>query len=466
MTDYYPRTDLGNSALLVALHGRDLRYCSTWDAWLVWDGRRWARDDTGEAWRHAEDAVLELGRQAAALSIGPERDRAFKFALRSQQVGRIQAILTMAQRHGDIAVRPGLFDSKPYLLNCENGTVNLRTGKLMAHRRSHYLTKLAPVAYDPDATCPKFRKFLYRIMAGDKEQIAYLQRAIGYSLTGDVSEQVLFFAHGVGANGKSTLLGILQDMLGGYAIQSAPELLVTKSRAHPTEIADLAGTRLVATIEVEQGKHFAEAQVKQMTGGDRMRTRRMHENFWEFAPTHKIWLAANHKPVIVGTDHAMWRRIKPIPFDVIIPDAEQDKHLPEKLREELSGILTWAVEGCLEWQRDGLREPAKVTAATAAYRAEMDVLGNFLADYFVIDPSGQEPVKDVNKAYAAWCRENGEVAFAPRVLKAKLESRGYKQTRSKHLRQYTGIRFQDGVNLDALLDNVDLPEGTGRKGDR
>lgn len=450
----YDRTDLGNSAFLVDLHGEDLRYCSTWDAWLVWDGSRWARDNTGEAMRRAKDAVLKLRRRGSD-RYDEDGGALFKHAIRSQNESRLKAMLSLARSDPAVAVGPSIFDSNPYLLNCLNGTVNLHTGKLLAHQRKHYLTKLAPVAYDPDAKCRKFLTFLYRIMGGNKKLIAYLKRAIGYSLTGDVSEQVLFFAYGTGANGKSTLFGVIQKMLGAHAMQAPPELLVAKGRTHPTEQASLAGARFVATTEVEQGRRLAESLVKQITGGDLITARRMHEDFWEFSPTHKIWLAANHKPGIVGTDWAMWRRIKVIPFDVTIPDDQQDKDLLAKLAKELPGILTWAVEGCLEWKRDRLGEPPVVAQATAAYRAEMDVLGNFLTDCFIESSTARAPVKDVNEAYATWCQENGETPFALKELKTQIEKRGFGQKRNKGFRYYAGIGLRADEDARRLLGSTE-----------
>ena len=216
-------------------------------------------------------------------------------------------------------------------MNVLNGTLDLRTGTLRPHRREDSLSKLAPVIYDENATCPRWLKFLDRVMDGNKDLITYLQRVAGYCLTDEVSEQCLWFLHGTGANGKSTLLQTLIDLMGDYGMQAVSEFLMVKTNeSHPTERADLHGKRFVATIETEQGKRIAEALMKQMTGGDRLRARRMRQDFFEFAPTHKIFLAANHKPTVCGTDQAAWRRIKLIPFTVTIADDEKDKDLPSR----------------------------------------------------------------------------------------------------------------------------------------
>jgi putative DNA primase/helicase len=250
--------------------------------------------------------------------------------------------------------------------------------------------------------------FLDRIMARDSTLIGFLQRAIGYSLTGSVSEQVLFFLHGTGANGKSTLTTVLLQLLGDYGRQAAPGLLMAKKgEAHPTAEADLFGARLVVSQEIDQNRLLAEGTVKQLTGGDRMKVRRMREDFWEFTPTHKIWLSANHKPIVHGVDHAIWRRILLLPFAVTIPKDEWDLKLAEKLTAELPGIFAWAVRGCLAWRERGLDPPARVSAATQAYRTEMDSLGEFIAERCLIDPKASSPRSALFTAYKDWAEKAG-----------------------------------------------------------
>jgi putative DNA primase/helicase len=268
-------------------------------------------------------------------------------------------------------------------------------------------------------------------MSKNQNMIDFLQRAVGYSLTGDVRAQKLFFLYGTGANGKSTFLKIIQEMLGDYAKQAAPELLVVKfGSSHPTEVADLQGSRFVVAVEVEEGKRFAETLIKQMTGGDKIKARFMHQDFFEFNPTHKLFLAANHKPVISGTDEGIWRRIDEVPFTVTIPEVQQDKELIDKLRKELPGILAWAVRGCLEWQNQGLNEPPEVRAATASYRSEMDIVESFINERCVLSSRAKANVTDLYEAFTDWCANNGEqqrlksTDFAGRLAK-----RGFKKDR-------------------------------------
>ena len=274
---------------------------------------------------------------------------------------------------------PQELDTNSWLLNCLNGTLDLLTGELLPHQRDNLITKVAPVEYDPVAKCPVWDRFLSRIMGEDEDLIGFLQQMVGYSLTGDVSEQILFIGYGEGANGKSTFLNTLLGLLGDYAMKATSDLLM-RHQGHPTEKADLFGKRFVATIETEDGRRLSEVFVKEATGGDPIRARRLHENFWQFNPTHTLFLATNHRPIIRGTDHAIWRRIRLIPFNVTIPDAKMDKHLIGKLRAEWPGILNWAVRGGLLWQAKGLKTPDRVEAATGIYRREMDVLADFFED--------------------------------------------------------------------------------------
>lgn len=430
-------TDLGNTYRLIRQYGGDLRHVTGW-GWLAWDGARWQRDDKpayvmskavalglygdaqdllGQARKHLETAqrAAELG-DGKAEAIAQDRAKDLQgraaalasWAKASQSRGKIEAAVKLAESEPSVSATSEDFDADPWLLNCANGTIDLRTGELRPHTRGDLLTRLAPVPYDPTAICPTWDAFLTHIMGGNADMLGFLQRAVGYSLTGSVQEQCLFFPYGGGANGKSTFLKAILSMLGrDYAKQAAPELLTVGQDRHPTELADLAGVRFVASIEVAEGKRLAEALVKQLTGGDPVKARLMRQDFFQFDPAFKIWLAANHKPVVKGTDFAIWRRIRLIPFTVTIPEAEQDKRLGDKLHAELAGILAWAVRGCLAWQRDGLGVPATVTAATEAYRAESDELAGFLEERIDLEERGQEQAGPLYRAYHDWAEANG-----------------------------------------------------------
>ena len=439
----FERTEMGTSEMLIWLHGDDLRFCHPWSCWLAWDGRRFRRDLTGEARRRAKATIRKVYGIAGELEDDKKRHALVAWARQLEKAATVAAMLKLAESEPGIPILPDDMDADPFHFNVWNGTVDLRTGELRPHDRADRITKLAPVASDPRAECPTFLRFLERVLP-DEEVRAFLRRAIGYSLTGDTSAQCLFFLYGSGANGKSTLLIVLLELLGEYGKQAAPDLLTHKSaERHPTELADLFGARLVTSVEVDEGKRLAETLIKQMTGGDRMKGRFMRADFFEWLPTHKLFLAANHRPTICGTDYAIWRRIHLVPFTVTIPEDERDRHLPVKLRAELPGILNWAIRGCLEWQRDGLGLPKAVKEATTEYRAEQDVLGDFIAERCVEDEQATVTAKALWDAWRGWCEQAGEQEGTQRSLGPRLGERGFEQARgAKGVRQWRGLRLR------------------------
>jgi putative DNA primase/helicase len=415
-------TDLGNARRLVRHFGVNFRHCHPWKKDLVWDEQRWREDDTAQIERWAKETVRRIYLEAAETSNEALREALAAHALKSEDAKRIRAMIGLARSEPGIPILPSQLDTDSFLLNVVNGTIDLRTGQLAKHSRGDLITKLAPVAFDPVATCPLWLQCLDRWMDGNNDLISYLQRVIGYSLTGDVSEQCLWFLHGQGANGKSTFLPILLHILGDYATQAVSDLLLAKkNESHPTERADLFGRRFVATIETEEGKQLAEALMKQTTGGDRIRARKMCKDFFEFPPSHKIFLAANHKPTVRGTDLAVWRRIKMLPFTVTIEEDARDKHLIEKLKNELSGILTWAVLGCLSWQRNGLGEPDEVRQATEQYQSEQDSVQAFIDECCFSHVTVKSTASALLGAYQHWSGDNDMTAKA---FGQRLEAKG------------------------------------------
>ena len=360
-------TDLGNAERLVQLHGDRIRHVREWGTWLVWDGTRWAKDRTGEVERLAQATVREMHKEAFDLLDGGDRALSAdlsKHAYQSEREARIRSMVSLGRVMEGVPLLPEALDADAWLFNVLNGTIDLKTGELQEHDPNDLITKLALVEYDPSAKAERFKRFLLEIMDERADLVSFLKRCVGYSMTGSTTEHVLLFLHGLGANGKTTLLNVFLRLFGDYGRQSEPELLLRKrGDAHPTGVADLKGARLVATSEIDAGRHLAESLVKGLTGGDRLKARYMRQDFFEFEPTHTLWLAANHKPVIRGTDTAIWRRIKLVPFDVSIPMSDQDPNLAKTLEGELAGILNWAVEGCLEWKSEGLNAPAEVTTA-------------------------------------------------------------------------------------------------------
>lgn len=309
-------------------------------------------------------------------------------------------MVELAQSEPGIAVHHTALDSAPWLLNCRNGTIDLKTGTPHPHDRAQLLTKQIDVDYDPAAPAPRWARFIERITDGDPELATYMQRAAGYTLTGDVSEQCLFFCYGNGANGKSTYVETLAALLGNFWLKAPTEMLMQQRSGGggvPNDVARLPGARMVVAAEVSEGGRIDEAKVKDLTGGDTLIARFMRAEFFEFRPVFKLWLYGNHKPQIRGTDNGIWRRIRLIPFTATIPEAERDPALAEKLRVELAGILAWAVRGCLAWQAEGLTAPVAVKAATDTYRAEMDAIGAFLLDSCTIAPRLSASAGDLYK---------------------------------------------------------------------
>ena len=405
----FPPTDTGLAERFALQHGANVRYCYPWGKWLVWDGTRWKIDDSGAVEQLAKQTVRELILEAMAEEDIGRRKVLLKFAGSSESVARREAMLKLARSEPPISIIPDALDTNVWLLNCPNGTIDLRTGELREARREDYITKLCPTEYDPEAACPTWSEFLRSILP-DAALRKFLRRAMGMSLAGEIREHVLFIPYGTGSNGKSTALNVVCKLLGrDYAMNAAPELLmVKKGETHPTERADLAGKRMVVSIEVSEGRMLAESLVKELTGGDPIRARRMREDFWEFNPSHTIWLATNHKPNVRGTDWAIWRRIKLIPFTVRIADDDQDLELPGKLLAEAPGILAWAVRGCLAWQRSGLGAPDVVIAANMEYRAEEDLLGTFIAECCVVSEREKTTAAALYDAYKNWTENTGE----------------------------------------------------------
>ena len=443
-------SDLGNAGRFLKLHRDKVRYCAIQKCFYLFDGTRWSRDESC--------AVENLAKQIAAevlteipLTKDQEIVQAFRdWSLASESRPKIDDALKLARSDRSIAVTPKEFDRDPWAFNVRNGTIDLRTGLLRPHERRDLISKMAGVAFDPDAKCPKFEAFILRIAGGDAELAAYLCRAAGYAMTARVSEQCIFMLYGEGANGKTTFLKVIQALCGDYATTISPELLVSKRHEdHPTGLTDLDGSRFVPTVEVDDGKKLAEALLKRLTGGDPIKARRMHENFYEFMPTFKLFLAANHKPEIRGDDHGIWRRIKLIPFVVTIPTAERVDDYDEILiAGEAPGILNWMIAGCLEWQRrKGLDDPRAVTEATAEYQDEMDVIKRFIEERCVENPEASCPIDRLFKAFNEWCESSKiRVAMTSNKFSRRLGKKGFE---GKH---------EYGGNVRLGIDLRDSPQ--------
>ena len=442
-------TDMANAERFARLHG-DHAFCTPERGWLIWDDKRWQVDE--------QHRVMELAKQTARKMFSEiehveknQQKGLFEWARRSQAKDRLQAMLTLAQSEPGIPARLTDFDATPLLLNCGNGIVNLASGELIPHSPVRMLSKITPVHYDPTASCPLWLEFLDRVMASDDDMVEFLQRAAGYTLTGNTGEQCLFFTHGCGANGKSVFLEVLLQLAGEYGCNARADSFMVKTHGGiPNDIARLCGMRFVGVNETEIGQRMAESLVKDLTGGDTISARFLHKEYFDFRPTFKLWMRGNHKPNIRGTDDGIWRRIFLIPFEVQIPEAERDPNLPAKLRAELSGILRWAVEGAIAWQRDGLKVPDKVRAATSEYRTEMDRLAEFIDEKCITGATFSGYGGDLYNAYTDWCAESSDKPMSQMAFGLALVERGFDRIKTSGRKKYFGIGLRADDYQEAM----------------
>jgi putative DNA primase/helicase len=453
-------TDLGNAERFVDRHGGNFRFCAAL-GWLHYDGARWKADAKSAAYRAAADTVRSIADEAErfdelAISFEGVDDDARKdaeqqakalrrWALQSEADYRQRSMLNLAQHM--LLINVEQLDAHPSLLNVANGTLDLRTGELHEHCRDDLLTKIARVAYNPAARAPRWEAFLERVLPNVEVRL-FLQRHGGYAIVGQGGEQVLLLLWGEGANGKTTYVEVMHGVLGDYAQQTPASTLLAKSGDQiPNDVARLRGARFVAAVETDMGRRLAEGLVKRLTGGDTLAARFLFHEYFEFRATFALLLATNHKPRIVGTDHAIWRRINMVPFTVVIPKDEQVKLLADQLiAEEGSGILSWIVQGALDWQARGLDAPDIVQAATEDYRHEQDTLGEFFVDRCTIDDTANVGATKLYDAYKSWCDSNGEQPMSQREFGLQLNARGFEHGPnevSTRRRTWHGLRLNE-----------------------
>jgi putative DNA primase/helicase len=404
-------------------HHSDLRYVAAWGKWYEWTGKLWREDGTLRSFDLVRRSCKAQGIERAGMA------------------KMVAAVHTLARADRKIAATVDQWDSDPMLLNTPDGIVDLTTGTVRKSDPSAYCTKTTTVG--PRGDCPLFLKFLTEIMDGDKALIAYLQRAFGYCLTGDASEQALFFNYGGGANGKTVLMSTVSGILGDYCMATPIETFTeSKSDRHPTELARLRGARLVTATETEAGRHWAESRIKELTGGERIAARFMHQNFFEYQPAFKPWLDGNHMPRLRSVGLAMRRRVNLIPFAVTIPEKQRDPNLAKKLRTEWSGILQWMVNGCLNWRRDGLAPPEAVTKATDAYFAGEDSCANWIADCCDAIPGFVTPSTVLFASWKAWAEKAGQTVGNSRQFREEVERLGAIHKHGRKGNYFTGLRIR------------------------
>lgn len=437
-------TDTGNAERLINIYGDTLRYCYERKKWLVWNGDVWEWDNGAQLMSLAKEVARNIYNEAASEDDDKRRENIAKWAHTSESEARRKAMIELAQSEIGVPVDIQNIDANHWLFNCRNGTIDLRTGELHKHEPKDLITIINPIDYNPKAKCPLWNNFLNRVLV-KPDLIRYVQKAVGYSLTGEIKEQCLFFLYGLGRNGKSTFVNTIRTLMGDYGCQTQTELFMTKDRSGPgpnESLADLQGKRFVVGSEIEDGRRLAVVLIKEMTGGEAIRTERKYEHSFQFQPTHKIWLCGNHKPVITDTTFSIWRRIKLIPFTVTIPDKECDPELPEKLKREMPGILAWAVQGCLAWQGEGLMEPDDVRGATEAYRVEQDVLGEFMDECCIRKSTAVVTKKAFYEAYMEWCKENNQTPVSQNRFRGKVIERGIGERRGT-----AGVKMWTGITL-------------------
>jgi putative DNA primase/helicase len=431
LSDTSTLTDVGLARRLVLEANGTLRYVREWKAWLAWDGRRWLHDDGLAAAHVAKQVSDNLWREVAELSGEQRTAKKIAFVTAAASSRGIDAAVKLARSEPGVVVAADELNRHDYLLNVANGTLNLETAELREHSPGNLLTHLAGVAFDAKASAPTWKKFVADVTNGDNELATFLQRSLGLALSGDVTEQVLWLHWGGGRNGKSTLLNVMTELLGTYAGPAPLEMLLVKNRGKEveTQFAALAGKRLVTTVEADSGVRFSEATVKLLTGGDTMLARRLYEDAWPLKPTWKLHVAANHKPLVRGTDEGIWRRLMLTPWLRRFEGQADDKRLKEKLLAELPGILNWCLAGFVQWRAGGLVPPASVLAATQEYRVENDVLGTWLEECCLKEANTVAEVAALYRSYKSWCEERGEFVMTSTKFGLELERLGFQSDR-------------------------------------
>lgn len=444
VTKGLPLTDTGNAARLAQQFADAIRFCGKWKKWMVWNGSRWEEDAHGQIVEYAKQTARSIYAEA---QVEPDAEKSRKIAqhgIKSQSRQCIKAMVELAQSEPGIPVLPSQFDQDNMLFNCSGGVIDLQSGELVQHAPQYLISKIAPVEHAPEASCPQWLKFLDRVMDGNLELIEFLQKAVGYSLTGDITEQVFFLLYGTGANGKSVFLEVLRRLVGEYGMQTDfTTFLKREGEGVRNDLARLKGARFVTASEMESGRQLSEVVIKQVTGGEPISARFLFGEYFDFTPTFKVFLATNHKPQIKNQDNGIWRRVRLIPFTVTIPESERDPKLVEKLGQELPGILNWALEGCRKWLAEGLGCPDDIREATEDYKADMDVLGDFLSECCDIGPGYQASLGEIFNAYEEWCKGRSVVQLGKQIFNDMLSVRaGISKVKTNGVRKWKGIQLK------------------------
>jgi putative DNA primase/helicase len=423
-------SDFFNASMMIKDWGEDIRYCSPWKKWLIWDGCRWNIDELREIYDMGKLSIEAMVEKAPDCPSTDDGLNLIAHSRRSSTARKVDAMLSTTSSDPLIRIAPDALDQDQFLFNCSNGVIDLKSGRLSPHDRERMITKYSPVPYNEEALCPHWKQFLKDIFDNNKELIKFIQRFLGCSLTGDMSSQSMFILYGTGANGKSTFINVVSRIMGDYATTTPTETFMQKKGEQATnDIARLKGARFVTAMESDDHGRLAESVIKRLTGNDMISARFLYGEYFQFTPTFKIVMATNHKPRIGGMDHAIWRRIKLIPFEATFTEEKQDKKLTGKLVKEMPGILSWMVEGCLRWQKEGLGSALAIKDATDEYRNQMSDVQMFLAEKCELDEDDMIQSSLLYGEYTAWCEENHERPKSNRNFSMMLSESGMDKVR-------------------------------------
>lgn len=433
--------DMGNAQRFANTHQDRLAFCPAREQWFGWVNTHWEHQTKTRIIRYAEQVVRQMDEAARATAEGAAKDEFMRHVKRSGSRTSLQAMADLARGHLEVPLNS--WDANEHVLNIANGTIDLRTGMLEPNNANDHITSMVNIAYDEHATCSIWDQFIRDITCNDQELAAYLQRVVGYTLTGSIQEQKIFILHGPGANGKSTFLEIVRKLLGSvYARQTPSSTFCAKNPdTIRSDLARLVNARFVTSAELEIGHQLSESLIKQITGGEPITARNLYRDFFEYTPRFKLFIAVNHLPHIRNTDNGIWRRIQRILFKATFNDQRRDPDLQRKLEGELAGILRWAVQGAMEWYRNGLGTPPTVIEASSEYRAQVDTVERFISECCEVSPEYKEPCKRLQDAYKEFCSENNLHSVSVSKLWAALAERDYGTSRTKK------DRFRDGLRL-------------------
>lgn len=456
-------TDMGNGERLARNYGDIIRYCFDNNQWLIWNGKVWVWDSGGYIKVLAKKTARSIYNEAAQATDSKEAEAIAKYAHTSEGEARLSAMVALAQSEPGIPVKIADLNKNKWLLNCLNGTIDLKTGKLQAHNPADLITLQVPAEYQTEADAPTWLTFLNTFTSGDAKLQSYLQRAVGYSLTGNTGAQVVFLIYGLGSNGKSTFCTTIRELLDGYAARLDAEDLMLAERHNRGQakegLADIQGKRFVVGSELQDGRQLNTSLLKDISGQDTIKARRLYSHEVEFMPECKVWLYGNHKPIVRDTTVSIWRRIKLIHCTANITESERiDDYFERYLKPELSGILAWAVQGCLDWQKEGLKDIETIKSATASYRTDEDDLGTFIEDCCVLEVDALIVKKELKALYSKWLEDTkADGITSQKIFKARLLEKGIVDgfTSDKKSRAWLGIRARTPLDDTDITDNSD-----------